>query len=71
MKEFSRSLAFLNILLNSRLPVGIEELVAAALRQMSVVNDDSHTYLVAAGRELAGLLGSEYSRLKAILGRVQ
>jgi predicted Mrr-cat superfamily restriction endonuclease len=71
MKEFSQSFAFLNILLNTRLPVSVEELVAASLRQMSAVNDDRHTYLVAAGKELAGLLGNEYNRLRAILGRLQ
>lgn len=71
LKEFSRSLAFLNILLNTRLPVAIEELVAASLRQMSLVNDDAHAFLVGAGKELAGLLGNEYNRLKTILGRLQ
>jgi len=71
VKEFSRSLAFLHILLNARLPVAIEELAAASLRQMSLVNDDPHAYLVSAGKELAGLLGNEYNRLRAILGRLQ
>jgi hypothetical protein len=71
VKEFSRSLAFLNILLSTRLPVAIEELVAASLRQMSLVNDDAHSFLVAAGKELAGLLGNEYNRLRTILGRLQ
>ncbi|MBN1367568.1 MAG: hypothetical protein JW967_06560 [Dehalococcoidales bacterium] len=71
VKEFSRSLAFLNILLNTRLPVAIEELAAASLRQMSLVNDDPHSFLVSAGKELAGLLGNEYNRLRTILGRLQ
>ena len=71
VKEFSQSFAFLNILLNTRLPVAVEELVAASLRQMSAVNDDRHAYLVAAGKELAGLLGNEYNRLRTILGRLQ
>jgi hypothetical protein len=71
VKEFSQSFVFLNILLNTRLPVSVEELVAASLRQMSVVNDDRHAYLVAAGKELAGFLGNEYNRLRAILGRLQ
>jgi hypothetical protein len=35
IKEFGQSYDFLNILVNSRLPVSVEELVAAALRQMS------------------------------------
>ncbi len=71
VKEFSQSFAFLNLLLNTRLPVSVEELVAAALRNMSRVHGDRHAYLVAAGKELAGLLGNEYNRLKMILGRLQ
>lgn len=71
VKEFSQSFAFFNILINTRLPVAVEELVAASLRQMSAVNDDPHAYLVVAGKELAGLLGNEYNRLRAILGRLQ
>ncbi len=71
LKEFSHSLDFLNILLNTRLPVAVEELVAASIRQMSAVNDDPHAYLVTAGKELAGLLGNQYNRLRAILERLQ
>ncbi len=71
VREFSQSLDFLNILLNTHLPVSIEELVAASLRQMSQVYEDPHTFLVAAGKELAILLGSEFNRLKAILRRIK
>lgn len=68
--EFSRSFAFLSILINTHLPVPAEEVVAASLRSMSQAHEDSRAFLVAAGKELAVLLGGEYSRLKAILGRV-
>jgi len=71
VKEFGTSFAFLNLLVNTHLPVSAEELVAASLRNLSVVRDDRHAYLVAAGKELAGLLGNEYNRLKTILGRLQ
>jgi hypothetical protein len=71
LQEFSHSLDFLNILLNTRLPVAVEELAAASIRQMSAVNDDPHAYLVTAGKELAGLLGNQYNRLRAILERLQ
>jgi len=70
VREFSQSFAFLNILTNAHLPVSVEELVAASLRQMSQVYEDPHAFLVAAGKELAILLGGEFNRLKAILGRV-
>ncbi|MFC1987993.1 hypothetical protein ACFLVH_05575 [Chloroflexota bacterium] len=70
-REFSQSFDFLNILINARLPVSTEELVAASLRQMSQVQEDPHAFLVAAGKELAILLGSEFNRLKSILGKIK
>jgi hypothetical protein len=69
--DFSHSLTFLNMLLNASLPLPPEELVAACLRRMSQVQADSHIFLVNAGKHLAGLLGSDYSRLKAILERIK
>ncbi len=71
MKEFSQSFDFLNILINTHLPVSAEELVAACLRQMCQVYEDSHAFLVAAGKELAILLGGEFNRLKSILGKIK
>jgi len=71
VKEFSQSFDFLNILINTHLPVPAEELIAACLRQMSQVYEDPHTFLVAAGKELAILLSSEFNQLKAILGRIK
>jgi len=69
--EFSQSFDFLNIIINARLPVSTEELVAAALRQMSQAYEDQRAFLVAAGRELAILLSGNLSQLKAILGRIR
>jgi len=71
VKEFSQSFDFLNILINTHLPVSAEELIAACLRQMSQVYEDPHTFLVAAGKELAILLSGEFNQLKAILGRIK
>ena len=71
VKKFSQSFDFLNILLNAHLPVSVEELTSATLRQMSRVNEDSHAFLVAAGKEVAIQLGGELNRLKAILGRIK
>ena len=70
IKEFSQSFEFLNILVNTRVPVSVEEIVAASLRQMSQVAEEPHDFLVAAGKELAILLGGEFNRLKAILGKI-
>jgi hypothetical protein len=68
IKEFSRSLNFLDILLKSRLPIPVEELVGASLRQMSLVyGAERRPFLVTAGKELATLLSDDYGQLKAIL----
>ena len=71
VKEFSQSFDFLNILINTRLPVSSDELIAACLRQMSQVYEDRRAFLVAAGKELAILLSSDFNQLKAILGRIK
>ena len=71
VREFSQSFDFLNMLLNTHLPVSAEELTSACLRQMSQVYEDPHTFLVAAGKELAILLGGNFNQLKAILGRIK
>ncbi len=71
VKEFSQSFDFLNILINTRLPVSVDELVSASLRQMSQAHEDRHTFLVAAGKELAILLSGQFNQLKAILGRIR
>ena len=70
VREFSQSLQFLSTLIHCNLPVSTEEIISASLRQMGLVQADPHAFLVAAGKELAGLLGSEFNRLKAILNRV-
>ncbi len=71
VRDFSQSLDFLNILLNTRLVVPAEELIAATLRQMSQAHEDHHAFLVAAGKELATLLSGKFNQLKAILGRLK
>jgi hypothetical protein len=68
VKQFSQSFGFLNILLKSHLPLPVEELVAASLRQMGqVYGAERRSFLVEAGKELAVLLSSDYGQLKAIL----
>jgi hypothetical protein len=71
VKEFSQSLAFLDILVNSHLSVAADELISACLRQMSQVYEDRHAFLVAAGKELAVLLSGQLGQLKAILERIR
>ncbi len=71
VKEFSQSFNFLTVLINTRLPVPQDELIAACLRQMGQAYEDRHAFLVAAGKELAVLLGGEFNQLKAILERIR
>jgi len=70
-REFSQSFHFLNILLNTRLPVSPEELIAACLRHMSQGHEDPHAFLVRAGKELAVALSGNLNQLKAILERIR
>jgi hypothetical protein len=71
VREFGQSFDFLNILINTRLPIPQDELIAACLRQMSQAYEDRHAFLVAAGKELTTLLSGDFSQLKAILGRLK
>ena len=71
VREFGQSLAFLNMLVSAHLPVSVDEIVPAALRLMSGAQEDSHSFLVAAGKELSIMLGGQYNQLKAILGRLK
>jgi len=69
--EFSRSFGFLNILINSELPVPADEVTAACLRQLAAAAPDKQSFLVKAGKELARILPGQYQRLKVILERIQ
>jgi hypothetical protein len=71
VREFSRSFEFLRLLLGAQLPVSVEEIAAASLRQMSQLADNPNGFLVTAGKELAVLLGSDFNRLKTMLGRIK
>jgi hypothetical protein len=71
VKNFSHFFGFLNILLNTNLPLPQDELIAACLRQMSRVHEDSNAFLVAAGKQLAILLSGDFNQLRAILERIR
>ena len=70
VKEFSRAYGFLNILADAALPVPTEEVIAAALRQMAAAQNDGRAFLVAAGKELAALLSTDFIKLKTILEKI-
>jgi hypothetical protein len=71
IREFTESLGFLSILVNTHLPIAGDEVIAAALRHMSRVHEDPNAFLVSAGKELAILLSGDFGKLKAILGRLK
>jgi len=71
VKEFSQSFDFLNTLIKAHLPLPVEELIAACLRQMSQAYEDRRAFLMAAGKELAILLSGEFNQLRAILERIR
>lgn len=71
VEEFSKSFTFLNILLNAYAPIPVEELIFATLKQMGHVRDDSRSFLVSAGKELAKLCSSNITRLKNILDKLK
>ena len=71
IKEFSQSFDFLSILVNNRLQMPAEELVAATLREMNKAQPDPHAFLVTAGKALTAILSGEYHRLKTILTRLR
>lgn len=71
IKEFSGSFDFLNIVINSGLPVPVEEILGASLRRMSRVYDEPQRFLVSAGKELATLMGNDFNRLKSVLSKIR
>ncbi len=71
VKGFSQSLGFLNIIINTHLPLPQDELIAACLRQMGQAHEDGATFLVSAGKHLAAMLSDDFSQLVAILERIR
>jgi len=70
IQEFGRSFGFLNIIIDATSGPG-DELITATLRQMGRAYEDPYPFLIAAGKELAILLSSQYDRLRVLLGRLR
>jgi len=70
VRQFTQSLNFLNLLLDSRLTVATDEVTAAFLRYASRTHPSPQEFLVKAGKELAWLLSSDIRRLDSILKRL-
>ncbi|MCL2140778.1 MAG: hypothetical protein FWH42_03770 [Dehalococcoidia bacterium] len=69
--SFSHSLGFLSLLVNAELDTPADELITAVLRGLCSSHEDSRSFMVKAGKELAILLGQNYARLKTILEKIR
>jgi hypothetical protein len=71
VRVFTQSLDFLNLMIESRLPVSADEVIAAFLRYASRSHPDSEEFLIKAGKELAWTLSNDIRRLDSILKRLR
>ncbi len=71
VRTFTRSLDFLSLLVDVRLPIPVDEVTAACIRYASQAHSDSQAFLVKAGKELAFLLSSDTRRLNSLLKRLK
>jgi len=71
VEDFSQSLDFLSLLVETNLPMFPDEVIAACLRYFSKAHKDGQAFLVKAGKELALLLGGELKRLNSILRKLK
>ncbi len=71
VEAFTQSLNFLSLLIDARLSIPVDEIIAACLRSASRAYPDSEAFLIRAGRVLVQLLGGDSNRLNSILKRVR
>ena len=71
VNEFTQSLNFLNLMIESRLTVSPDEVIAAFLRYASRTHPEPEEFLVKAGKELAWTLSNDIRRLDSILKRLR
>ena len=71
VKQFTQSLNFLNLIIESRSTVAPDEVIAAFLRYASLTHPAPEEFLVKAGKELAWTLSNDIRRLDSILKRLQ
>lgn len=71
VRDFTKSLNFLSLLIDTRLPVATDEVIAAFLRLASQTQQEPQDFLVKAGKDLAWLLSNDIRRLDSILKRLR
>lgn len=70
VRKFAQSLDFLNLLVEPKLAVSTDEVLAASLRFMSNYCNDPRSFLINASKELVWILRGDLYRLNSILKRV-
>jgi len=70
VRQFTQSLNFLNLLINSKLQEISDDVIAAFLRYAGRTHPSPQEFLVKAGKELAWLLSNDIRRLDSILKRL-
>lgn len=71
VREFAGSLNFLSLVIDTRLQVATDEVIAAFIRYASRTYDAPQEFLIKAGKELAWLLSNDIRRLDSILKRLR
>ncbi len=71
VRIFTGSTDFLSLIINARIDVPVDEVVAACLRYASEAHVDRDAFLVGAGKELARMLSGDANRLNSLLKRIK
>jgi hypothetical protein len=71
VKTFTQSMDFLSLIVNARIDIPVDEVVAAFLRYASKAHVDGDAFLVKAGKELARMLSADTNRLNSLLKRIK
>jgi hypothetical protein len=70
MADFTSSLGCLGLLAEAKIPVSVDEIIAAFLRRASNYYEDPGEFLVKAGRELVRIYGGDIRRVNSMLKRL-
>ncbi|MCJ7514873.1 MAG: hypothetical protein MUO89_02735 [Dehalococcoidia bacterium] len=71
VRAFTKSLDFLSLLVNARIPVPVDEVIGACIRFAGQAHHDPDAFLVKAGKELACMLSRDVLRLNSLLKRLR
>jgi hypothetical protein len=70
MADFTSSLGCLGLLAEAKIPVSVDEIMAAFLRRASKYHEEPGEFLVKAGRELVRIYGGDIRRVNSMLKRL-